>query len=137
MNYKEKNINENKTAKQMIKTAVDMIKNQDDYDIENIHVLTKIVKNHPEIISKINILKQIAILDSNTLNYLHSIKLTDDATKIEPKLNVIWQLVKNAGLVDEKDIEKESEEDTIPLTISANDDIQNVAIKVINKLLDR
>lgn len=137
MNYKEKNITENKTAKQMIKTAVDMIKNQDDYDIENIHVLTKIVKNHPEIISKINILKQIAILDSNTLNYLHSIKLTDDATKIEPKLNVIWQLVKNAGLVDEKDIEKENEEDTIPLTISANDDIQNVAIKVINKLLDR
>src|SRR5574344_22012 len=90
-----------------------------------------VVTSNQALIDKINVLKRIDILDKPTKAYLYAIKLTDNALKVEPKVNAIWQLVKTAGIIDDSAVDDEA---PIPDTIDGDDDEIQVATNVLNKL---
>ena len=133
---------DNDTARHMIKTAADLI-GQGSTVVAAV-TAAKIVKNHPPILAKLNLLKNISILDANTINYLQSIKLTDMLKDVEPKINVLWALVKNAGLVTETDLQtkldgNKSLHQTIKLAgeeEGSSDKTQQAAVEVLKKLLN-
>ena len=92
-----------------------------------------LVTSNQALIDKINVLKRIDILDKSTKAYLYTIQLTDNALKVEPKVNAIWQLVKTAGIIDDSAVDDEA---PIPDTIDSDDDEIQVATNVLNKLLN-
>lgn len=92
-----------------------------------------LVTSNQALIDKINVLKRIDILDKPTKAYLYAIQLTDNALKVEPKVNAIWQLVKTAGIIDDSAVDDEA---PIPDTIDGDDDEIQVATNVLNKLLN-
>lgn len=92
-----------------------------------------LVTSNQALIDKINVLKRIDILDKPTKAYLYAIQLTDNALKVEPKVNAIWQLVKTAGIIDDSAVDDEA---PIPDTIASDDDEIQVATNVLNKLLN-
>lgn len=94
--------------------------------------LANMVKFNDDLITRINALKQIDILDANTKAYLFGIQLTDNVLRVEPKINAIWTLVKTAGLIDDSALQPD-----IPDEIDGDDDINKVAADVLEKMLVR
>lgn len=120
--------NESNTARNIINVAAKLISN----GISPIDAkyVANTLQNNPDLIKRINALKQIDILDIATRSYLYGIQLTDNVLQIEPKVNAIWTLVKTAGLIDDSALV-----DEIPETVSADDDVQRIADDVLKQLL--
>ena len=60
------------------------------------------VNYNQRLIDKINILKNIPVLNTDILKYLYSINLTDKIADVEPKVNAIYQLALSANLIEDK-----------------------------------
>ena len=65
------------------------------------------VNYNQRLLDKINILKNISVLNIDIIKYLYNIKLTDKTSEVEPKVNAIYQLALNSGLIEEKALEQE------------------------------
>ena len=115
--------------------------------IENGEVLERAVANaeyvnyDQKLIDKINILKNIPVLNAEILKYLYKIQLTDKISEVAPKVNVIYQLALNANLIEDKALEKEkSKHDTEEKTgqlkqiVGSND--METATNVLRALLN-
>lgn len=126
----DKHLKESAISRNIINTAAKFM--QQGAEPGNAILIAKLVRSNEELITKINVLKRIEILDKATKAYLYSIQLTDDALQVEPKINAIWTLVKTAGIVDDSTMENAAD---IPDSIDDEDNVQQIAINVIDKIL--
>lgn len=129
----DKYIAEKTTAKNIINTAVKLINKGENPNVAK--VMANLVNANPELINKINLLKQINVLDAATKTYIYSIQLTDNALDVEPKINAIWELLTSAGIISDGAEEAIAAADKKQNTTDVNDDIIQNASAVLNKLL--
>lgn len=90
------------------------------------------------LIDKINVLKNIPVLNADVLKYLYSIKLTDKIENVQPKVDAIYQLALSAKLIEDKALEKEEEKHN-----AENEEVKiagknqnDIAVNVINAILN-
>lgn len=62
-----------------------------------------------QLLDKINILKNITILNKDVIKYLYSINLTDKIADVAPKVNAIYQLALSAKLIEDTALKIEQE----------------------------
>ena len=117
------------TARHIIDVATKLM--QDGAPVAIAVTAANALQSHPELIERINVLKEIEMLDATTQAFLYSIELTDNVLQIEPKINAIWALIKAAGLIDDMPKFKVD----IPDTVGKDDDIQQIAADVLDELL--
>jgi len=79
-------------------------------DIHSAVANAEYVNYDQTLLDKINILKNIPILNTNIIKYLYSIQLTDKIEDVAPKVNAIYQLALASKLIEDKALaEKEAE----------------------------
>lgn len=90
------------------------------------------------LLDKINILKNISVLNTNILKYLYSIQLTDKIEDVAPKVNAIYQLALSSHLIEDKALaEKEAErneEDGLRKLVGKTTD--ETAVNILRALLN-
>ena len=113
-----------------LKNAVDRINAGE--DINKVNADLSYVNYNKTLIKKIEVLKKITLLNQDTLKYLYSIELTDKIKDVEPKVNAIYQLAKNAGFIDDEmaQSQEEKKDDVI-----VQDDTIQTAINIANKII--
>lgn len=90
------------------------------------------------LLDKINILKNIPILNTNIIKYLYSIQLTDKIADVAPKVNAIYQLALASKLIEDKALaEKEAErEETDGLKKLVGKTTDETAVNILKALLN-
>ena len=91
-----------------LKIALQQVENGE--DIRTAVANAEYVNYDQKLIDKINILKNIPILNTDILKYLYSIKLTDKIEDVAPKINAIYQLALTSKLIEDKALEEKEEE---------------------------
>ena len=93
-----------------LKIALDQVELGD--DLNTAVAKAEYVNYDQQLIDKINILKNISVLNTNILKYLFSIQLTDKIEDVAPKVNAIYQLALSSKLIEDKALaEKAAERD--------------------------
>ncbi len=88
-----------------------------------------------KLIDKINILKNIQVLNIEILKYLYSINLTDKISEVAPKINAIYQLALSAKLIEDTALEEEeAKREQEDKTFRANND-KELAINVLKAIM--
>lgn len=109
-------------------------------DINTAVANAEYVNYDQRLIDKINILKNIPILNTDILKYLYSIKLTDKISDVAPKINAVYQLALSSKLIEDKAIEeleaerKAAESGEAPQIIGKN--IEDTAANILKALLN-
>lgn len=93
------------------------------------------VNYNQRLIDKINILKNIPVLNTDILKYLYSINLTDKIADVEPKVNAIYQLALSANLIEDKALEKEEEKREEKENVLASTSDSELAANVLRAIL--
>lgn len=109
---------------------------------ENIHTAVanaEYVNYDQTLIDKINILKNISILNTDILKYLYSIQLTDKIKDVAPKVNAIYQLALASKLIEDKALEelqaeRDNEEGNLKKIVGKTTD--ETAINILKALLN-
>lgn len=102
----------NQTELNKLKIALQQVEKGE--DINTAVANAEYVNYDQTLIDKINILKNIPILNTDILKYLYSIKLTDKIADVMPKINAIYQLALSSKLIEDKalqEIEDDHEEE--------------------------
>lgn len=118
-----------------LKIALQQI--EDGEDIHTAVANAEYVNYDQQLIDKINILKNISVLDTNILKYLYSIQLTDKIADVAPKVNAIYQLALSAKLIKDTAL-KENEEDAEAKedTLNLGNNETEIATNVLKALLN-
>lgn len=110
---------------------------------EDIHTAVanaEYVNYDQRLIDKINILKNIPILNTDILKYLYSIKLTDKIADVAPKINAVYQLALSSKLIEDKALEeleaerKAAEEGEAPQIVGKT--VEDTAANILKALLN-
>lgn len=108
-------------------------------DINTAVANAEYVNYDQKLIDKINILKNIPILNTDILKYLYSIKLTDKIADVAPKINAIYQLALSSKLIEDKaleelEAEREEEENGIKKIVgkTREDTVVNILKAMLN-----
>ena len=94
----------NQTELNKLKIALQQVEKGE--DINTAVANAEYVNYDQKLIDKINILKNIPILNTDILKYLYSIKLTDKIENVAPKINAIYQLALSSKLIEDKTLEE-------------------------------
>lgn len=94
-----------------------------------------------KLIDKINILKNIPILNTDILKYLYSIKLTDRIADVAPKINAVYQLALASKLIEDKaleelEAERKAEENGTTLEKIVGKTKEDTAANILRALLN-
>ena len=119
-----------------LKIALQQVENG--VDVHTAVANAEYVNYDQTLIDKINILKNLPILNTNILKYLYSIQLTDKIEDVAPKVNAIYQLALSAKLIEdtalkEKEAERDEEDGLKKLVGKTPDD---TAVNVLKALLN-
>lgn len=121
-----------------LKIALNQIENGEDVHVAVANA--EYVNYDQQLIDRINILKNISVLDTNILKYLYGIQLTDKIVDVAPKVNAIYQLALSAKLIEDTAIEEETqdeitkEENKEPLNFGKNE--TEIATQILKALLN-
>lgn len=116
-----------------LKTAINQINNGVDLEVAQANV--QYVNYNELLLKKINILKQIPLLNNDVLKYLYSIKLTDRVDDVANKVNSIFDLAVRAKLIEDIDQIEKKEKEQEEFKIKPNENETDIAMKVVNKII--
>ena len=116
-----------------LKIALQQIENGEEVGMAIANV--EYVNYNQRLIDKINILKNIPVLNTDILKYLYSINLTDKIADVEPKVNAIYQLALSANLIEDKALEKEEEKREEKENVLASTSDSELAANVLRAIL--
>jgi hypothetical protein len=118
-----------------LKIALQQVENGEDINMAVANA--EYVNYDQKLIDKINILKNIPILNTDILKYLYSIKLTDKISDVAPKVNAIYQLAIASKLIEDKALdEKEDEDEENPAKKLIGNTIEDTATNILRALLN-
>jgi len=127
----------NQTELNKLKIALQQVEKGE--DIHTAVANAEYVNYDQTLIDKINILKNIPILNTDILKYLYSIKLTDKIADVAPKVNAIYQLALTSKLIEDKALEEfeaKRNEDENGLEKIVGKSIDDTAAQILTALLN-
>ena len=127
----------NPTELNKLKIALQQVENGE--DINTAVANAEYVNYDQTLIDKINILKNIPILNTDILKYLYSIKLTDKISDVAPKINAIYQLALSSKLIEDKalqELEDEREESENGIEKIVGKTKEDIVVNILKAMLN-
>lgn len=127
----------NQTELNKLKIALQQVEKGE--DINTAVANAEYVNYDQTLIDKINILKNIPILNTDILKYLYSIKLTDKISDVAPKINAIYQLALTSKLIEDKalqELEDEREESENGIEKIVGKTKEDIVVNILKAMLN-